>query len=215
MEEKKKVNFKIIIPIVIIIAIVIVAIVGILIYSNSDLSKDYYYFLQSGDYQKAYKKAKNDSEKQEIIQQNAVAYACKIAFNGNISLIIGSKLENAWYDKNKNIVLYLTNEDYSSLNNKTYIYITYKEDTQDYECVCVSRSPVYKDNISLTDKYSSTATNSTYASIGNEIIRQGMANKMNEIMATENIIQSRTIGNVNRYFNLAILDTVELFKPNE
>ena len=215
MEEKKKVNFKIIIPIVIAITIVIVAVVGKIIYSNSDMSKDYYYFLQSGDYEKAYEKAKNDNEKQEIIQQNVVAYACRLAFNGNVSLAIGSKLENAWYDKDKNIVLYLTNEDYSSSHNKVYIYMTYKEDTQDYECVCVSRSPVSKDNISLTDKYSSTATNSTYASIGNEIIRQGMASKMNEIMATENVIQSRTIGNINRYFSLAILDTVELFKVNE
>jgi len=212
MEKVKgKLRLKIIIAIIILSIIIFI---GFLIYENSDLSKDYYYFLQDGEYEKAYEKAKNESEKQEIIKQNAVAYACKLTFNGNTSLIISSKLEKAWYDKDKNIVLYLTNEDFSSSNNKVYVYVTFKEKNQDYECVCVSKSPISSNNILLTDEYTSKATDAKYQSIGNEIIKQSMANKMNEIMATENLLKDRTIGNINGYFNLVTLNTIELFKPN-
>lgn len=210
-KEKKKFNLKVIIPIVITI---IVILGGFIFYKTSDLSKDFYYFLQDGEYEKAYEKAKNDNEKQEIIQQNAVAYVCKLAFQNNVSLSVGTKLENAWYDTDKRIVLYLSNEDYNT-NNELYLYFTYKEEIKDYEWVCGSKAPILEENITLSKDYSSTATNSKYANIGNSFLKQSAVNKMNEIMTSKNQIQSRTIGNVNRYFSLAILDTVELFKTNE
>lgn len=211
-EKKKKINLKILVPI---IAIVIIIVGGIIFYNNSEISKDYYYFLQDGYYQKAYEKAKNDEEKNEIIQQNAIAYTCKKIFSTNYSLTLGTKLENAWYDKNKNIVLYLSNSDYPNTSNKVYVLFYYKEKEEDYEWVCLSKSPIFEQNISLSENYSSKAENAKYAAIGNSFFKQTFAKEMNEMMNKENEMQIRTIGNVNAYFNLGTLNSVTLFKPGK
>lgn len=208
-EKKKKFNLKIIVPIAVIIAVVFV---GFLFYETSDLSKDYYYFLQyREDYAKAYEKAKNDSERLEVIQQNAIAYVCRLLSGDQYSYMAETKLKNAWYDKDKRIVLHLS----FSTSDNIYAYFTYKEDTKNYEMVCLSESPISEANLLLSDDYSATVTNNKGANLANAIIKQSVIEKMSEIMTKGNEVKSRTIGNVNAYFNTRTLSEVTLFKPTK
>lgn len=200
-KEKKKLNFKIIIPVVIVL---IVVLVGFIFYKNSDLSKDYYYFLQDGEYQKAYDKAKSDNERQEIIKQNAVEYVCKLAFNNDSMLTISSKLENAWYDSEKNIVIYLSNEDYS--NGKAYLYFAYKQEEKDYDFVCISKDPISIDNITLSDTQTAGIKNSGYSNaiqkIAIDTLKKNLPDKLSKIMTTENEIGRRNRANIQRKITL-------------
>lgn len=193
--------------------IVIVAIIsGIVFYKNSDLSKDYYYFLQDGEYQKAYEKAKNDNEKQEIIKQNAVEYVCKLAFNGNTILTSGSKLENAWYDSEKNIVIYLSNEDYT--NGNAYLYFAFNQENKDYDFVCISKKPISIDNITLSDTYTAGIKNSGYENaiqkIAIDTLKKNLPDKLSKIMTSENEIGRRNRANIQGNITLVQLNNITL-----
>lgn len=210
--EKKKNNKKLIIIIAIVFIVIVAIISGIVFYKNSDLSKDYYYFLQDGEYQKAYEKAKNENEKQEIIKQNAVEYVCKLAFNGNTILTSGSKLENAWYDNEKNIVIYLSNEDYT--NGSAYLYFSFNQKNKDYDFICISKKTISIDNITLSDTYTTGIKNSGYEKaiqkIAIDTLKKNLPDKLSKIMTKENEIGRRNRANIQGKITLIQLNDSSL-----
>lgn len=209
-KKKRKLVLKIVIPIVLVLVVGIIVAVVVYKNSDSDSSEDYYYFLQDGYYEKAYEKAENDEEKQEIIKQNAVEYVCSLVFTKNTqlkSVMDDTKLANAWYDDDKNIVILFA--DRTNESDKIYLYYSFSQESQDYDFVCASKDPITIDNISLADTYTNKIKNSDYkdfASYALYTLKSKLPEKLENIMAEKNKLEKRNIANIQRKITLDLLN---------
>lgn len=192
-EKKKKLNLKIVIPVVIAI-LVIVAVIFILSMTTK-VFWSYRDYINNGEFEKAYTKAKNEEEKEIVIKTNAIAYVSLLAVNtgDNKDITTYSTLIDAWYDNNKNIVVCLRSM-LSSSNH--YLYFAYSESKKDYDFVCISKDPITIDNITLADSYTNGVKNSSYSSAIQEIaintMKQKLPDKLSSIMTNENKVSEAT-----------------------
>lgn len=197
-KEKKKLNLKIIIPVVSAIVFVIATIITLSL--TTKIFWDYEKYMDNGDFEQAYSKAKNEKEKNSVIKANAIAYVTLSATNTreNNAITGSSTLINAWYDKDKNIVVCLR----SMLNSSNYyLYFAYSESKQDYDFVCISKDPITIDNITLADNYTAGVKNSGYSSGTQQLainaLKSKLPEKLEQIMTNENRVVRET--NVTNY----------------
>ena len=185
-QEKKKLNLKIIIPIVV---AVMVAIVGIILIVTNKGIWDY---IDKGDFEQAYEKAKNEEEKNSVIKANAIAYVTSLTMNNRdlyTSLSYLFAIKDAWYDTDKNLVLYIRD---GIKEEEFYLYYGYNESKKDYDFVCKSDHPITIENITLADSYTKGIKNSGYSTAIQEytitILKQKLPEKLAGIMTKENRI---------------------------
>jgi len=193
-QEKKKINLKILIPIVV---VVIIAIVGtILLVTN----KGIWDHIDKGEFEQAYKKAEKEEEKNSVIKANAIAYVTSLIMNDDdiyTSMSYLFIIKDAWYDDDKNIVLHIRD---GIKEKEFYLYYAYVESKNDYNFVCKSDDPISIENITLADSYTGGIKNSGYSvAIQNytiNILKQNLPDKLAGIMKNENRITRETnIGN--------------------
>lgn len=185
-QEKKNLNFKIIIPIV---AAVIVAIVGIILLVTN---KGIWEYIDKGEFEQAYEQAKNEEEKSSVIKANAIAYVTALTMNNSDIYTSTSYIfviKDAWYDNDKNIVLYIRD---GIKEKEFYLYYGYNENKKDYDFVCKSDHPITIENITLADSYTIGIKNSGYSTAVQNyaitILKQKLPDKLARIMTNENRI---------------------------
>ena len=215
-QEKKKLNLKIIIPIV--IAIVVIVAVIIILSLTTKVFWNYFDYIDNGEFETAFEKAKNESERNSVIKANAIAYVTLSAVtSGEHKDLVKYEnyctctLTNAWYDKDKNIVICLRSITTSS---NYYLYFAYSESKKDYDFVCISKEPITIDNITLADSYTKGIKNSGYEKpiqkIAMDTMKKKLPEKLSEIMISENRVVRET--NITDYL---LTDFVKLNKNIE
>ena len=211
-QEKKKINLKIIIPIV----VVIVAIVGII---SIVTNKGIWDYIDKGEFEQAYEQAKNEEERNSVIKANAIAYVTALTMNNSdiytsVSYIF--VIKDAWYDNDKNIVLYIRD---GIKEEEFYLYYGYNESKKDYDFVCKSDHPITIENITLADSYTNGIKNSGYSTAVQEytitILKQKLPDKLAGIMTKENRITREV--NISNYLlsgYVPLEDNISLLKTN-
>lgn len=211
-KEKKKLNLKIIIPII--VAIVVIIAIIIILSLTTKVFWNYFDYIDNGEFEQAYSKAKSENEKNSVIKANAIAYVTMpIVTSGEYENILKntSTLIDAWYDKDKNIVICLRN---TLTSSNYYFYFAYSESEKDYNFVCISKDPITIDNITLADSYTNGIKNSGYEkpiqNIAITTMKQKLPEKLSAIMTNENRVVRET--NITTYL---MTDFVKLDKNIE
>ena len=208
-KEKKKLNLKIIIPIV--AAIVIVAVVGIVLLVNYSNNRIWNY-IDKGEFEQAYKVAKNNEQKNSVIKANAIAYVASLTTDYLDVNMENSDLtiKDAWYDKDKNIVLHIRN---FVKDTEIYVYYAYSESNKNYDMVCLFTQPITIDSIILEDKYTSGIKNSSTSKAVQEIaiatLKQKLPEKLKGIMREVNITDYLLSGYVKLDKDIELLKETE------
>lgn len=220
-KEKKKFNLKIIIPII--VAIVVLIAVIIILSLTTKVFWNYEDYMDNAEFEMAYEKANTDEERNSVIKANAIAYVTlNVVNDSDVFDPYTTDLMNAWYDKDKNIVICLKDV-VSSINY--YLYYAYSESEKDYNFVCTFGTDtgeqiedtdklIDTDNIFLADSYTEGIESSEYSStiqaIAIEAMKQKLPEKLSEIMDNENRITRET--NVTNYI---MINYVEIDKDIE
>lgn len=223
-KEKKKLNLKIIIPIV--IAIVVIIAIIIILSLKTKIFWNYFDYIDNGEFEIAFEKAKNEEERNSVIKANAIAYVTLSAVTSgdykDKDLVkyedyCTCTINEAWYDKDKNIVICLRS---ITTSTNYYLYFAYSESKKDYDFVCISKDPITIDNITLADNYTKGVKNSGYGKpiqkIAIDTMKKKLPEKLAEIMTKENRVVRET--NITDYLltNFVKLDKdIELLKVNK
>ena len=201
----------------IVIAVVIIAIIGIILTT----SKDYKYFLQVGDYEKAYSKAKNEEEKQIVIEQNSIDYMNRSVMKKADVLADQMRIEKGWYNKENNYFL-LAYRDID--NNLIYEYFVYNTENKSYNISCSALNEVTIDKIeiadkSITEKMKSSVKSNGYSSavadLGEYTLKKMLVEALNDIMKNENVINNNSIINANHFIEVKDFQDIPLLIANQ
>lgn len=154
--------------------------------------------LAQGNYQEAYKKAKNE-EKERIYYENAIAYVSSEiieAYKDPSSF----ELREAWIDKSeKRIVLRTAGKNSFGGMTSSYQYITYDKDDKKYEVYC---------SLSDLDDEKTYSFDDTAEKL-EKILKNAARKIVKEIIKKDSYkVSSKTIDNINHLATQKLLDAV-------
>lgn len=155
--------------------------------------------LAQGNYEEAYKKAKNE-EKERIYYENAIAYVSNEIIE-SYKDPSSFELREAWIDKTeKRIVLKTAGKNSFGGITSSYQYITYNKDEKKYEVYC---------SLSDLDEEKTYSFDDTSDRI-EKILKNVARRTVKEIIQKDSYkISSKIIDNINHLATQKILDTVK------